>query len=147
MTASSLDSYHPCHLSLQLIIAGFCPVLVDIKCSVCPLVRFLDINTTILARPLFVLKLTSLNYFREKNIWCRSAPVTTELKYPLKILNISTIIGFQHLAEIFMASNIKMKSLSGFNINKLGTEEIPWQAINSEIDTQLVLLFNFENTQ
>ena len=43
----------------------------------------------------------------------------SQQNYPLKILNISTIIGFQLLAEIFMASNIKMKSLSGFNINKL----------------------------
>ena len=71
----------------------------------------------------------------------------SQQNYPLKILNISTIIGFQLLAEIFMASNIKMKSLSGFNINKLWTEEIPWQAINLEIDSQLAVVFSFENTQ
>ena len=71
----------------------------------------------------------------------------SQQNYPLKILNISTIIGFQLLAEIFMASNIKMKSLSGFNINKLWTEEIPWQAINLEIDHQLAVVFSFENTQ
>ena len=59
----------------------------------------------------------SVNYFRENNIF--SLHHQSQQNSALNILNISTIIGFQLLAEIFMASNIKMKSLSGFNINKL----------------------------
>ena len=73
--------------------------------------------------PTVCISTVSVNYFRENNIF--SLHHQSQQNSALNILNISTIIGFQLLAEIFMASNIKMKSLSGFNINKLGTEEIP----------------------
>ena len=140
---TSLACYHSCHLSQprwldRVFVRGW-----SIQSAVFVLLSDSLILILQYGSPTVCISTVSVNYFRENNILCRSAPVTTELK----ILNISTIIGFQLLAEIFMASNIKMKSLSGFNINKLWTEEIPWQAINLEIDSQLAVVFSFENTQ
>ena len=135
----SRDCYHSCHLSLQFIIPGFCAAgSWSIQNAVFVLLS--DSLILILQYQLYQ------EIISERTIFSVSQRQSQQ-NYPLKILNISTIIGFQLLAEIFMASNIKMKSLSGFNIIKLWTEEIPWQAINLEIDHQLAVVFSFENSQ
>ena len=100
---------------------------INSKWSVCPPVRFQDINTL----QVHQLKLPWL-----ESCWYLQILSWREREGKLKILNyilardsypalefsnsvsISTIIGFQILTELFMTWNGKMKSLAEFNINK-----------------------------